>query len=592
MKNSIHISLFYLLVLIMTISSGKVIGQRSKNKNKDQANISKEEIRRQAEYYFTEGEKYFILEDYTKSVAGFQKSLEYDPDNHVVYFKLAEVYNRTDQLESAQKSIEQALSAEKNNKFYYLLAVDIYTAQGKLAEVADVYLSLMDNIPDSDQYLANLAAVYIYQKKFEEAIETYTRMEDIYGINEESSFQKQKIYLQQNNVDKALEEGEKLINTYPGVAKYVILLSEILSSNGRTTAAINNLTELLLNDPELSEARLVLADIYWKERDFAGFAEQLNLAFGDPELAINAKISVLMKYMAYIPNDQLQGIILNLVQTLTNTNPDDPNAHLLSGDIFATFLEKNLVPAVDVDLVRQKAINSYTFYLQSDPSKFAVWQNLLNLELQIENQDSLVVHADRALTLFPNQAWLYLVNGVAMLQQDRAAEAVQMFEMGKKRSSNNIGLAVLFNGYLGDTYHSLNEYEKSDEAYEAALSLDPNNYIVLNNYSYYLSLRLEKLELAKKMSTQLIRNNPDNPTYLDTYAWVLYVLGDYEEAKRIFEKILEGDEQNAEYFNHYGDVLYQLGFRDEAVIQWKKARVLDDKLDNIDQKITERKVIQ
>ena len=150
----------------MTISSGKVIGQRSKNKNKDQANISKEEIRRQAEYYFTEGEKYFILEDYTKSVAGFQKSLEYDPDNHVVYFKLAEVYNRTDQLESAQKSIEQALSAEKNNKFYYLLAVDIYTAQGKLAEVADVYLSLMDNIPDSDQYLANLAAVYIYQKKF------------------------------------------------------------------------------------------------------------------------------------------------------------------------------------------------------------------------------------------------------------------------------------------------------------------------------------------------------------------------------------------------------------------------------------------
>ena len=167
-----------------------------------------------------------------------------------------------------------------------------------------------------------------------------------------------------------------------------------------------------------------------------------------------------------------------------------------------------------------------------------------------------------------------------------------MFEMGKKRSSSNIGLAVLFNGYLGDTYHTLEEYEKSDGAYEDALALDPNNYVVLNNYSYYLSLRLEKLELAKKMSTQLIRGNPDNPTYLDTYAWVNYALGNYEEAKRILEKIIDGDEQNAEFYNHYGDVLYQLGFQNEAVIQWKKARTLDDKLDNIDQKITERKVIQ
>ena len=167
-----------------------------------------------------------------------------------------------------------------------------------------------------------------------------------------------------------------------------------------------------------------------------------------------------------------------------------------------------------------------------------------------------------------------------------------MFEMGKARAASNINLTVLFNAYLGDTYYSLEEYVKSDEAYEAALELDPNNYVVLNNYSYYLSLRQEKLDLAKKMSTRLIRNNPDNNTYLDTYAWVHYMLNDYEEAKRVLEKVVEAEEPHAEYFNHYGDVLYQLGFAAEAVIQWKRARELDDKLKNIDRKITERKVIQ
>ena len=585
---------FYLLGFILSLTFGEVVAQRNKqkNKNKDKTEVSAEDLKRQAEYYFTEGVKYFILEDYTKSVAGFQKSLELDKDNDVVYFKLAEIYHRTNQPENAEEAIVKALSLEAENKFYYLLAVDIYTTTGKLDEVADIYLRLMQNTPDSDQYLISLAAVYLYQEKLDVALETYDKIESVYGVNEQSTFQKQKIYLQQNNVEKAVEEGNKLIETYPEVPKYVILLGEILSSNSRTEEAVTVLDDLLTKHPEVSEARLVLADIYLKEKNFSGFSNELEVAFQDPELNINAKINALMKYMAYLPNVQLQSVIPELVDVLTATHPDDPNAHLLSGDIYATYLEQNLISEEEIDKVRQKAIDSYTLYLKEDPSKFAVWQNLLNLELQTANQDSLAAHADRALELFPNQAWLYLVNGVALLQQDNTSQAVQMFEMGKKRSASNPGLAILFNAYLGDSYHTLGEHAKSDEAYEAALELDPNNFIVLNNYSYYLSLRQEKLDLAKSMSTRLIRNNPDNNTYLDTYAWVHYALGNYEEAKRILEKVVEGDEPHAEYFNHYGDVLYQLGFRNEAVIQWKRARELDDKLENIDRKITERKVIQ
>jgi tetratricopeptide (TPR) repeat protein len=579
-------------VLSFTFGTASAQRTRAKNKKKQNTEQSAAGILRQAEYFFVEGEKYFLLGDYTKAVAEFQKSLELDPKNDVVYFKLAEIYHRTDQLENAEEAIVKALSAETKNKFYYLLAVDIYTAAGKRSEVADIYISLMKNIPDSDQYLISLAAVYLFQDKLDKALETYEKIENIYGINEQTTFQKQKIYLKQNNVEKAIEEGKKLIEAYPKMPKYVILLGEILSSNSRTTEAVLLLQDLTKHNPEVSEARLVLADIFLKERDYDHFSSELELAFKDPELNINAKINTLMKYMAYLPNVQLQSVIPGLVEVLTTTHPDDPNSHLLSGDIYATFLEQNLVDEERIDAVRKKAIESYTIYLQEDPSKFAVWQNLLNLELQTENQDSLAIHADRALELFPNQAWLYLVNGVAFLQQGNDAQAVRMFEMGKKRSANNIGLTVLFNAYLGDTYQGLGEHVKSDAAYEAALKLDPNNYIVLNNYSYYLSLRQEKLDQAKKMATRLIRNNPDNDTYLDTYAWVHYALGNYEEAKRVLEKVVVGDEPHAEYFNHYGDVLYQLGFRNEAVIQWKKARELDNNLENIDQKIAERKVIQ
>lgn len=583
-----------LMGLFILGSSSLLLAQRDipKKNKKAKAEKSAEEKRRQGEYFFTEGEKYFILEDYTKAVAAYQLSLGQDPGNDVVFFKLAEIYLATNQNDLAQSSIDQALEINKNNKYYYLLAIDIYTTTTDLTKVAGFYQDLINNFPNGDQYLISLAAVYLYQNKPQEALAVYNQIEEKFGVNEQSTFQKQKIYLQLNDVDMAIAEGEKLISAYPEGHRYTILLCEILASNGQEALAVQRLENLLAGYPDYAEARLVLGDIYWKQRKTEGFSTQMILAFEATDLIVNAKINAIMKYMAYIPNEQLEPIVLELTDILIEVHADDPNAFLLSGDIYATYLEKALIEEADIPEIRQKAIDSYDTYLVNDPSKFAVWQNLLNLELQSEDQTKLAAHADTALELFPNQAWLYLVNGVVRLQEDDPGNAAQMFEMGKKRSANNMGLAILFNSYLGDTYNTLNEYTKSDEAYEAALEMDPNNYLVLNNYSYYLSLRGENLDEAKSMSTKLIRNNPDNNTYLDTYAWVNYALGDYDEAKRVLEKIIASEEPNAEYYNHYGDVLYQLGDRDEAVLQWKKAKELDKELEYIDQKIKERKVIQ
>ena len=117
----------------------------------------------------------------------------------------------------------------------------------------------------------------------------------------------------------------------------------------------------------------------------------------------------------------------------------------------------------------------------------------------------------------------------------------------------------------------------SDQAYENALEHNPNNTYVLNNYSYYLSGREEKLFLAKEMIIKCINltsNNP-NPSFLDTYAWVLHKLGEHDLAKIEIEKALSLEEGSAVIFDHYGDILYSLGLLDDAKIQWQKAHSLD-----------------
>ena len=166
-------------------------------------------------------------------------------------------------------------------------------------------------------------------------------------------------------------------------------------------------------------------------------------------------------------------------------------------------------------------------------------------------------------------------------------------EQGKRLSSSNLELLSVFNGQLGDVYHALENFNKSDAAYEAALDFDPDNDHVLNNYSYFLSLRNEKLDLAEKMSSKLIKEHPENPTYLDTYAWVLFKVGKYKEAKVHIEKaIANSDNVSGEVLEHYGDILYKLDDIDGAVKQWENAKLMDNATEFIDKKIADRKLYE
>ncbi|HYG17891.1 MAG TPA: tetratricopeptide repeat protein, partial [Ohtaekwangia sp.] len=190
---------------------------------------------REAEFYFTEGEKFFILEDYSKALLYYQRTLEINPENATVHYKIAEVLSRSnkqDDLLRASLSIEQALKLERKNKYFYLLAANIYNSLTRFDKAAQVYEALLTEVKGTEEYYYELAAVYQYANKPDEAIKAYDRAESILGINEISSLQKQRIYLEQGKVKEALAEADKLIRAFPGEERYVMGLAETLSEKG------------------------------------------------------------------------------------------------------------------------------------------------------------------------------------------------------------------------------------------------------------------------------------------------------------------------------------------------------------------------
>ena len=581
----------YILVALFVfgvgLSSESAFAQKKKkNKNKDkkqQVEVpsvpTKEELRK-AEMYHAEAEKYFILEDFAKSFVLYQRSLELDPNNATAYFKISQIYFQSNEIEKAVFNVKRAITLDDTNKYFYLQLANIYTKKSDFKEASAVYETMIAKCKKTSEYLFELAALYIYQDNVDKALEIYSRIEERFGINEQVIAQKQKLYLKQSNLDAAIAEGQKLIEAYPGEERYVLMLVEILSSNNKVDEAIPYLEELLVTNPDNSRALLMLADIHRKKGNTEKSNIYLNKAFSKKDLDIAPKIQVLAGFTMKLPNEELEVLAKSLSAKVIEAHPDDYRGYEAGGDLEMRLSNDSL------------ALNVYKKALELGSSNFNTWQNVLQLEVKLEKYEDAITDGEQALELFPNQAGICWFLGTAYLVEKDYEAAADVLERGKKLSIANDEMKSYFNAQLGDTYNNLKKHKKSDEAYEAALAYNPDNDHVLNNYSYFLSLRKEKLELARKMSTKLVERNPADPTFLDTHAWVLYMCGDYKEARVFIEKAIDGDDISGTLFEHYGDILFKLGEVDSAVMQWQKAKGMDETSELIDKKIADRKLYE
>ena len=583
-QGNIHYVRFIIILMAGIFLFQPTFGQKSK-KIKKSTEVPEiqftEKDYRLAEQYFTEGEKYYILEDYSKAMAFFQKALEIDPENAAIHFKISNIYLQNDDLDNALQHATAALNLVKNNKYYFLLLAEIYTKKADFENAAKTYEELMATIPGNDEYLFETAALYIYQENYDEAIDCYNRIETIFGINEQVIYQKQNILLKLGKFDQVVIEGEKLIAAYPGEPDYVINLAGKLIANDRYEQATVLLENSRLEFPDNAVILNQLAQVYRNTGRENEAKELVKTIFENPEFSLQKKMQVLASYMGSSINESEQKYVFELADKIIEYHPDDADAFAIYGDLLQSLDSASA------------ARNMYLSSLSINPNNLRAWQNVLDYELRNNDLDSAVVHAEKALTYFPNQALLYYFGGTAYMIKKENKKAVTLLEQGKRLSSSNLELLSVFNGQLGDVYHALENFNKSDAAYEAALDFDPDNDHVLNNYSYFLSLRNEKLDLAEKMSSKLIKEHPENPTYLDTYAWVLFKVGKYKEAKEHIEKaIANSDNVSGEVLEHYGDILFKLDDIDGAVKQWENAKLMDNTTEFIDKKIADRKLYE
>ena len=534
----------------------------------------------QSESLFIEASKEKLLNNDQEAAQLFAECLKLDKNNDAAMYELAMLYVKFGQWNEAGNLVKKAINIDENNRWYKELHVKVLQHNKEYKEAIKQLTELVETYPEEFNYYFDLSNLYIINNKYEEAIEVLDQLENSTGINKQLSSQKSKLYKAIGKPEKAIEEIQKLVDSEPETNNYLLLAAEY-EKNGRPDEAFRVYKDILKEDPMNGHAHLALADYYKRKGEIEKYNEEIKYVFENPEFDIRWKIKTLQEYLFEMESKpELREEALELCGLLVKAHPKDAKSYAVHGD----FLRESKK--------YEEAAGQYRQSLKLDDSDYRVWESLFHMNTMQEDFGSVVEDTEEALEIFPNQPTVYYFRGIALLRQKKYEEAVGVLKQGTGLYVTNKPLLAEMYANLGEAYFELKKYEEMDKAYETSIKNDEGNPYTLNNYSYYLSLRGDKLEEAKKMAEKANKLEPNVASFEDTYAWVLYKLGNFEEAKKWIEKAISHDKPSAEIFEHYGDILFKLGSVKEAVEYWKKAKESGSESEFIDKKIEEEQLFE
>ena len=580
----------YLILFSIAISSCGVSHSSVKTEQKDSTTVQKnmrgisskspEQIK--LESLIIDGQKAEFNGDLQLAEINYYEVLKSDPDNATANFRLANLYFDLGNYASAETVIINAVKTNPTNKWMLLLEAKIFDTQSKYEKAAEVYQNLLTISPDDLDNYFSLAFELSQNKNYQDAIDVYDMIENKIGVDEQVSIEKQKLYDDLQKPDKAILEIVKLVDAFPAEARYYALLADAYNLNNQKDEAMSIIQKLVKVDPDNPQAQLALYNYYRNNGNLIQAFVALKKVFQSPSIDVDTKIGILVGFLPYVSTDESQkNQAIDLASILVEVHPNSAKALALKGDVFSQ--------AGDFST----AISSYKKSIQIDESHFGIWQQVMSLYAQQKQFDSMLVYSQKAAQLFPEQLMSYIFNGVALQNTKHYSEAVESFNMVTTIGTDDKSLMSDVYKSLGDCYHLLNQNIKSDSCYRKALFYLPNNVYVLNNFSYFLSLRNENLQEAYTMVQKLNQLQPNIPVYEDTYAWVLYKMKNYSEAKLWIQKAVAGTKTpSADMYDHYGDILFMNGDENGAVINWQLAKQAGLLNQWIDKKIADKKLYE
>ena len=480
--------------------------------------------------------------------------------------------------------MQYAAEAYPDNYWYNVVYANFSQQSGNHDEAIRVWSRLLKQHPEKTEINSALAEAYTAKGDMKAAVACYDSLEMSMGMMEPITIEKLKLYEYMGDREAMVSEAEKLQRTYPQNTDYMRLLGDIYLEAGRDSAALSMYDKALEFEPENGYIYLSRARYYEKKGDSIAYNDEIRNALMNRRIDVETKLGIFSTYIVDLmqKKQELNRVDSLFAEMLEQYPQEEPVRRL-----FGMYLSSRQEFA--------RAAEQYAIATDLAPTNPENWLQLIGLYLYQEKYPEVIRVGKKAIQYVPDQNDIYMYVAVASAQTKSYDEALEMLSTGLTYVDENDAVTKsFFYGQMGDVYHSSGNREKAYEMYDKALSYNASNLAVLNNYSYFLAIEGRDLNRAERMSAQTVKAEPDNATYLDTYAWIFFKQGNYSLARLYMKNALDKTEEpSAELFEHYGDILFMLGEVDEAVEYWQKA--LDagsESAELLQEKIKEKKYIE
>ena len=480
--------------------------------------------------------------------------------------------------------LRRATELAPDNLYYKETLATYFANSARYREAIRLYEEIADaNL--TYETLATLAWLYKTSGDYAGAIRTLERLERLDGRSEALSMEKFQTYLAMKDDEHAYQALEELCAEYPLDLRYRVLMGDLYDQHGYHERALDIYRDVLTAEPDNSYAQLSLLAYYKAARADSLYLDLLNRVVLNPRTQSGARIEAMRAYAVDNIKARADSTpVLNLFrQALT-----EPQENRDMAELYAYYMIERKMPADSVMKVMYRILEIEPDYTKA---RLQILQYML-----LRGDMQRVAQICREGELYdPSEITFYYYEGEAHYRSGNNAEAIRVLQRGADRVDENTDpqLASDVLALLGDVLHDSHLTEEAYLAYDRSLEYNPLNLFCLNNYAYFLSVEGKKLDKAEGMSRRTVEVEPQNATYLDTYAWILFKLGRYREAQIYMEEALRytpETEENVSIFDHAGDIYYYCGKKDRAPEFWKKALQLTS--DKAQKRLLQRKIRQ
>ena len=534
------------------------------------------------QYKYVEATKLRLLGQSSDALQLFQQCADLQPHASDPYYQMSLIATQLDESDEALKYAKKSVRYAPGNKWYRLNLANLHLQNNTLdsALIQYEYLAQNKRIEDLD-ILFRLAQLYQKNQKYREALKYYDKIEERVGFNEQIAILKKMVYTRLGEREKAVSQVKQLIGHFPDEARYYGMLAELYATFKEYDKADEMYDKLFALDSTNNLGQLSMVKYYNQQEKYGKALEVLReQVVPNTNVDFRDKMLMVMNYLG--DNKKLNRYQYEVRATLDSMDkyhPGKTEIHAMYADYY---LKQNEY---------RKSVDHLKILAEGRNGKYIYWDQLLSVYSITSQFNNMYRYGLKAINKYPRKPRLYLLTSIGALQVNKSDTALSLLDKGTQYLGSDQQMKIQFYTQLAEAHYNKKNYPQAWKYFEQVLGMDPDNAMVLNNYSYYLSVRGEQLDKARRYSKKVIEQEPENAVYLDTYAWILYKQEKYGKARRYIEKAIKnGGYDDPDIVEHFGDILFQTGHTDRAVEQWKKSQSLGNSSDRIEYKISHQQM--